>query len=134
LVAATVRPGQVTQPLPPVTASAFPIEPEGTAPANGDGLIPNPQRPLRRLDSGPWLMHRDLLFRQRSTSADVNSWIASNENSITATTVVCLSGTFDDPIHVWSKSSAALLKIVPEPGSAATLDLGEVRSADTKRN
>jgi hypothetical protein len=133
-VAATVTPGQITQPPPPVTASAFPIEPEGTAPADGDGLIPNPQSPSGVPVSAPDSCTVTFSSASGSTSADVNSWIASNENSITATTVVCLSGTFDDPIHVWSKSSAALLEIAPEPGSAATLDLGEVRPADTNPN
>jgi hypothetical protein len=133
-VAATVTPGQITQPPPPVTASAFPIEPEGTAPADGDGLIPNPQSPSGVPVSAPGSCTVTFSSASGSTSADVNSWIASNENSITATTVVCLSGTFDDPIHVWSKSSAALLEIAPEPGSAATLDLGEVRPADTNPN
>lgn len=66
-----------------------------------------------------------------STSATVNTWIASNENAITATTVVCLSGTFTGPVHVWSKSSTALLEIAPAPGASATLDLGEVAAADT---
>jgi hypothetical protein len=133
-VAATVTPGQITQPPPPVTASAFPIEPEGTAPADGDGLIPNPQSPSGVPVSAPGSCTVTFSSASGSTSADVNSWIASNENSITATTVVCLSGTFDDPIHVWSKSSAALLEIAPEPGSAAALDLGEVRPADTNPN
>ncbi|MGD0684224.1 MAG: hypothetical protein ABSA03_03820 [Streptosporangiaceae bacterium] len=134
LAAAAVRPGQVTQPPPPVTASAFPIEPEGTAPADGDGLIPNPQTPSGVPIGAPGSCTLTFSSASGSTSADVNSWIASNENSITATTVVCLSGTFSDPIHVWGKSSAALLEIAPEPGSAATLDLGEVRSADTDPN
>jgi len=134
LAAATARPGQVTQPSPPVTASAFPIEPEGTAPADGDGLIPNPQSPSGVPVGAPGSCTKTFSSASGSTSADVNSWIASNENSITATTVVCLSGTFGDPIHVWSKSSAALLEIAPEPGSAATLDLGEVRPADTNPN
>src|SRR5579859_579991 len=35
----------ITQPAPPVTASAFPLEPAGTPPADGDGLIPNPATP-----------------------------------------------------------------------------------------
>jgi hypothetical protein len=134
LAAAAVRTGQVTQPPPPVTASAFPIEPEGTAPADGDGLIPNPQSPSGVPVGAPGSCTVTFSSASGSTSADVNSWIASNENSITATTVVCLSGTFGDPIHVWSKSSAALLEIAPEPGSAATLDLGKVQSADTNPN
>jgi hypothetical protein len=134
LAAATARPDQVTQPTPPVTASAFKIEPEGTAPADGDGLIPNPQSPSGVPAGAPGSCTVTFSSAGGSTSAEVNAWIASNENSITATTVVCLSGTFDDPIHVWSKSSAALLEIAPEPGSAATLDLGEVRPADTNPN
>jgi hypothetical protein len=134
LAAAAVRPAQVTQPPPPVTASAFPIEPEGTAPADGDGLIPNPQSPSGVPIGAPGSCTVTFSSASGSTSADVNSWIASHENSITATTVACLSGTFHDPIHVWSKSSAALLEIAPEPGSAATLDLGGVRPADTNPN
>jgi hypothetical protein len=133
-VAATARLGQVTQPPPPVTASAFPIEPAGIAPADGDGLIPNPQSPSGVPIGAPGSCTVTFSSAGGSTSADVNSWIASHENSITATTAVCLSGTFDDPIHVWSKSSSALLEIAPEPGSAATLDLGQVRPADTNRN
>ena len=134
VAAATAGPGQVTQPPPPVTASAFPIEPAGTAPADGDGLIPNPQTPSGVPIGAPGSCTVTFSSAGGSTSAGVNSWIASNENSITATTVVCLSGTFSGPIHVWSKSSAALLEIAPEPGSAATLDLGEVRPADTNPN
>jgi len=134
LAAATARPDQVTQPTPPVTASAFPIEPEGTAPADGDGLIPNPQSPSGVPVGAPGSCTVTFSSANGSTSAEVNSWIASHENSVTATTVVCLSGTFGDPIHVWGKSSAALLEIAPEPGSAATLDLGEVQSADTNPN
>jgi hypothetical protein len=68
------------------------------------------------------------------TSATVNAWIASNENSITTPTTVCLSGTFGQPLHVWSKSSTALLELAPEPGQAATLDLGQVQAADTDPN
>jgi hypothetical protein len=134
LAAASARTGQVTQPPPPVTATAFPVEPQGSAPADGDGLIPNPQTPSGVPVGAPSSCTVTFSSAGGSTSADVNSWIASNENSITATTVVCLSGTFGDPIHVWSKSSAALLEIAPEPGSAATLDLGQVQPADTNPN
>lgn len=35
----------VTQPTPPLGASDFPQEPAGQAPADGNGLIPNPQTP-----------------------------------------------------------------------------------------
>jgi hypothetical protein len=131
---ATGTPAQVTQPTPPVTASSFPVEPQGTAPADNDGLIPNPQTPTGAPIGPPASCTVTFASSSGSTSADVNAWIASNENSITATTVVCLSGTFTDPVQVWSKSSTALLEIAPAPGATATLDLGEVQAADTNRN
>jgi hypothetical protein len=128
------RPAQISQPTPPVTASSFPVEPQGTAPADGDGLIPNPQTPTGAPTGPPGSCTVTFSSSSGSTSATVNTWIASNENAITATTVVCLSGTFTDPIHVWSKSSTALLEIAPAPGASATLDLGEVTAADTNPN
>jgi hypothetical protein len=124
----------ITQPAPPVTASSFPIEPAGTAPADGDGLIPNPDTPTGSPIGPPSACTVTFSSASGGTSADVNSWITANENSITSTTVVCLSGTFTSPIHVWSKSSTALLEIAPQPGSAATLDLGTVAAADTNPN
>jgi hypothetical protein len=127
-------PGVITQPPPPITASSFPIEPEGTAPADGDGLIPNPQTPTGAPVGPPSSCSVTFSSASGATSADVNAWITANENSITSTTVVCLAGTFTSPVHVWSKSSTALLEIAPEPGSAATLDLGEVAAADTNPN
>jgi hypothetical protein len=132
--AASSRPAEVSQPTPPVTASSFPMEPQGTAPADGDGLIPNPQTPTGAPAGPPGSCTVTFASESGSTSATVNTWIASNENAITATTVVCLSGTFTDPIHVWSKSSTALLEIAPAPGASATLDLGEVAAADTNPN
>ena len=123
----------ITQPTPPVTASAFPIEPAGTAPADGDGLIPNQATPTGSPIAPPPAC--TVTFNgASSTSADVNSWITANENSITVPTVACLSGTFTGPIHVWSKTSTALLEIAPAPGAAATLDLGAVQAADTNPN
>ncbi len=123
----------ITQPTPPVTASAFPIEPSGTAPADGDGLIPNPATPTGSAIAPP--SSCTVTFDgASSTSADVNSWITANENSITAPTVVCLSGTFTRPVHVWSKTSTALLEIAAAPGATATLDLGKVQPADTNPN
>lgn len=123
----------VTQPTPPVTASSFPIEPAGTAPADGDGLIPNPSTPTGSAIAPPTSC--TVRFHgASSTSADVNSWIAAHQNSIAAPTVVCLSGTFTSPIHVWSKTSTALLEIAPAPGATAALDLGKVRAADTNPN
>jgi hypothetical protein len=132
--ASRAAPDVITQPPPPVTASSFPIEPEGTAPADGDGLIPNPQTPTGAPIGPPSSCTVTFSSASGATSADVNSWITSNENSITSATVVCLSGTFTSPIHVWSKSSTALLEIAPEPGSTATLGLGKVAAADTNPN
>jgi hypothetical protein len=132
--ATSPKPATITQPAPPITANSFPLEPAGQAPADGDKLIPNPQTPTGSPIGPPSSCTVTFSSASGDTSADVNSWITSNENSITTTTVVCLSGTFTSPIHVWSKSSMALLEIAPEPGSSATLDLGTVAAADTNPN
>src|SRR5579871_806801 len=124
----------VTQPTPPVTASAFPLEPAGTPPADGDGLIPNPATPTGAAIAPPSSCTVTFASASGATSATVNSWIAGNENSITTTAVLCLNGTFTGPIQVWSKSSVALLEIAPAPGATATLDLGQVQAADTNPN
>src|SRR5215469_16734247 len=90
----------VPQPTPPVTAQDFPMEPTGTAPSDGDGLIPNPQTPTGSPVAPP--SSCTVTFNgATSTSADVNSWISSNENSLTGLTVLCLTGTFTSPLHVW---------------------------------
>jgi hypothetical protein len=128
------RVNTVAQPAPPVTASAFPLEPAGTPPADGDGLIPNPATPTGSAIAPPSSCTVTFASANGATSATVNSWIAANENSIATTTVLCLSGTFTGPIHVWSKSSTALLEIAPAPGATATLDLGQVQAADTNPN
>ena len=133
--ASAARVRTITQPPPPVTASAFPVEPAGTAPADGDGLIPNPQTPAGSPIGPPGSCTRTFAAAAGgSTSAAVNAWIAANENALTATTVVCLSGTFTTPVHVWSKSSMALLEIAPAPGATATLSLGQVAAGDTNPN
>jgi hypothetical protein len=135
--AAPARPaaGTITQPAPPVTASSFPIEPADAPPADGDGLIPNPRTPTGSPIRPPRSCARTFTASAGgSTSAAVNAWIAANENSITATTVLCLSGTFRTPVRVWSKSSTALLEIAPAPGSSATLKLGKVSASDTNPN
>ncbi len=124
----------LTQPTPSVTASDFPIERQGSAPADGNGLIPNPATPTGSAIAAPTSCTVTFDATTGSTSADVNSWIAGNENSITATTVVCLSGTFTSPIHVWSKYAPALLEIAPAPSATATLDLGQVVAADVNPN
>jgi hypothetical protein len=132
--AAASLPRVVTQPPPPVSASAFPEEAIGTVPSDGDGLIPNPASPSGTPVGPPDSCSVTFTAGGSVTSATVNAWIASNENSIATPTTVCLSGTFGQPLHVWSKSSTALLEIAPEPGETATLDLGPVQAADTDPN
>ncbi len=112
----------ITQPAPPVTASAFGLEPAGVAPTDGDGLIPNPATPAGVAIAPPSSCTVTFASASGATSATVNSWIAANENAITAPAVVCLSGTFTAPVHVWSKSSAALL----DPNAAATLTTSQI--------
>ncbi|HKH87547.1 MAG TPA: hypothetical protein VKA05_01935, partial [Acidimicrobiales bacterium] len=124
----------VTQPAPPVSASDFPIEPEGQTPVDNDGSIPNPVTPTGSPIAAPASCAVTFSSSAGATSATVNAWIAANENTITATTVVCLEGTFTDPLHVWSKTSTALLEVAPAPGQTATLDLGTVQAADTDPN
>ncbi len=126
--------GAVTQPAPPISASAFPMEPAGTAPVDGDGLIPNPATPTGAPVAAPSSCGVTFSSASGATSASVNAWIAANENSLSGPTVLCLSGTFTGPIQVWSKSSTELLEIAPAPGSSATLSLGTVAAADTNQN
>jgi len=129
-----VASGAVTQPVPPVSASAFPIEPAGVVPVDGDGLIPNPATPTGAPIAAPSSCTVTFASASGATSASVNSWIAANENSLSGATVLCLSGVFTGPIQVWGKSSTALLEIAPAPGSSATLSLGTVAAADTNPN
>ena len=126
--------GAVTQPTPPVSASAFPMEPAGVAPVDGDGLIPNPSTPTGVPIAAPSSCTVTFASASGATSASVNSWIAANENALSGPTVLCLSGTFTGPIQVWGKSSTALLEIAPAPGSSATLSLSTVAAADTNPN
>ncbi|MGA2210786.1 MAG: hypothetical protein ABSH30_14240 [Acidimicrobiales bacterium] len=127
-------PHLITQPTPPVSASDFPIEPQGQAPADGDGLIPNPVTPTGSPIGPPSSCTQSFASASGATSATVNAWIAANENTITAPTVLCLAGTFDNPLQIWSKSSTALLEVAPAPGQAAVFDLGTVQAADTNPN
>jgi hypothetical protein len=129
-----VRAQGVTQPTPAVTASDFPMEPEGHAPTDGDGLIPNPVTPTGAPIAAPTSCTVTFASTDGATSATVNTWIADEENTITGLTTICLSGTFNDPLHVWSKTSTALLEVAPIPGGSATLDLGTVQAADTDPN
>ncbi|HEV8065948.1 MAG TPA: hypothetical protein VGP46_13985, partial [Acidimicrobiales bacterium] len=126
-------PGRVAQPTPPVVAADFPMEPAGRAPTDNDGKIPNPSTPTGSAIKAPTTC--TVTFDSKSAgSMTVNAWIKANENTITKATTLCLAGTFDTPVHIWSKSSRALLEIAPAPGQTATLDLGTVNPADTDPN
>jgi hypothetical protein len=124
----------ISQPAPPVSASDFPIEPQGRAPAPGDGRIPNPVTPTGVPIGPPTVCTVTFSSAAGATSATVNAWIAGHENVLTAKATVCLSGVFTDPLHVWSKTSTALLELAPAPGAKATLDLGTVQPVDTDPN
>src|ERR1700722_10621110 len=113
----------VTEPTPTVSAADFPIEPEGQAPSDNDGLIPNPETPTGQVVGTSSPCNVKFVSSAGATSQTLNTWISKNENAITSPTLVCLSGTFTSPIHIWSKASTALLEIAPEPGQTATLDL-----------
>ena|SRR5690242_2829352 len=67
----------ITQPAPPVTASAFPLEPAGTPPADGDGLIPNPATPTGSAIAPPSSCTVTFASASGATSATVNSWITA---------------------------------------------------------
>jgi hypothetical protein len=129
-----VSQSSVVQPQPAVFASDFSIEPTDQAPSDGDGLIPNPATPTGSPVEAPASCTTTFSSSSGANSSMVNSWIAANENTINQTTILCLSGTFTSPIHIWSKSSVPLLEIAPSPGGSATLDLGTVQAADTDPN
>lgn len=124
----------VTQPTPSVSAADFPIEPVDHAPVDGDGRVPNPASPSGVPVQAPGSCAVTISSSLGATSASVNAWIAENENALSTDTVLCLSGVFTEPLHVWSKTSVPLLEIAPAPGTTATLDLGTVSSADTDPN
>jgi len=122
------------QPTPPVRARDFRVERTGRAPRNNDHLIPNPKTPTGGRIRGPRSCSVTFAASAGASSGTVNSWIASHQNSIRRTTVLCLSGVFTSPLHVWSKTSTALLEIAPEPHSSAELDLGTVSQSDVNPN
>jgi hypothetical protein len=135
LTAAAASAGDtITQPRPPVTAAAFRLEPAGVVPADGDGLIPNPATPDGTPVAAPAACTVTFRSAAGASSAAVNAWITAHQNKLSATTVVCLAGTFTRPLHVWGKTTAALLEIAPAPGARAVLDLGTVRPADVDPN
>jgi hypothetical protein len=131
---AYLLPHVITQPTPPVSAGDFAIEPQGRAPVDGDGFIPNPVTPAGSPIGPPTSCTHSFASASGATSATVNAWIAANENTITAPTVLCLAGTFDNPLQIWSKTTTALLEVAPTPGQTATFDLATVQAADTNPN
>jgi hypothetical protein len=131
---AAVKTATIAQPAPPVRASSFPEEAVGATPVDGDGLIPNPQTPTGVTPGPP--SHCTVTFASAggATSATVNAWLSANQNVLGGPTVVCLAGTFHQPLHVWNKTSIAMLEMAPEPGQSATLDLGQVTPGDVDPN
>jgi hypothetical protein len=122
------------QPAPAVSATSFPLEPTGHAPVDGDGLIPNPLTPTGSAVAPPATCSIKFSSASGATSATVNAWIQSHDNGITRSTVVCLMGTFGQPLHIWGKTSTALLEVAPAPDSSATFDLGTATAADADPN
>jgi hypothetical protein len=118
---------------PPVTASDFPIEPQGAAPADNDGLVPNAATPDGRALGVLPRCSRTFDAAAGASSTTVNAVIAHVENRMRAPMVLCLAGTFRKPIRVWGKYSTELLTIAAAPGRAARLRLGAVRSSDVSR-
>lgn len=101
---------------------------------NGNGLIPNPATPTGEPIGPPPSCNVTFDSSHGATSNTVNEWVALHENAITRETVVCLSGVFRDPLHVWSKTTAALIEIAPAPHSSARLGLGSVSARDVETN
>ena len=115
-------------------ASDFHIEAKRNLPVDNDGLIPNPATPTGSPVAPPSRCTVTFASASGATSAEVNGWISTHENEITSPTVVCLSGDFAQPLHIWSKTTKALLEVAPSPGHSARFDLGTVQAADTNRN
>lgn len=124
----------VPQPAPPVSARDFRMEPKWRAPEDNDNLIPNPATPTGSAIAPPSSCSILFSSSRGATSTTVNRWIALRENTIRARTVLCLSGVFRNPLHIWSKTTPALLEVAPAPGRRATFDLGKVSAADTNPN
>ena len=108
--------------------------PAGVVPSDGDHLIPNPATPTGRPVGPPSSCTVTFSAAAGASSSTVNSWISAHQNALVTSTTMCLSGTFSSPIHVWGKSSKALLEIAPVPGAVATLRLGSARPADIDPN
>jgi hypothetical protein len=127
-------PPAVAEPTPPVSSSDFVIEPTGRAPVDNDGLIPNPLTPTGARIGPPKACTVTFASAHGTTSATVNSWVSGHQDSIRAATVVCLAGVFTSPLHIWDKTSTALLELGPAPGAHATLDLGVANGGDVNSN
>ncbi len=117
-----------------MSAKDFPLDKVGVAPASDDGRIPNPLTPTGSVLGPPRTCNVAFKSAAGATSSGVNRWIAAHENTIRQKTVVCLSGTFTSPVHVWGKHAPALLELARAPGASATLDLGEVGAAAADPN
>ncbi|HXY43336.1 MAG TPA: hypothetical protein VEH29_04050 [Acidimicrobiales bacterium] len=124
----------ISQPVPPVSARDFRFEPKGAVLRDDNGLIPNPTTPIGSPIAPPSACSVTFAAAHGASSAAVNSWIASHENSIRSETVVCLSGVFRRPLHIWSKTTTALLEVAPAPHATASFDLGSVQAGDTNPN
>ena len=124
----------LSEPTPPVTARAFPIEASGVVPSDGDGRIPNPATP----DGAPWRQAppctTTVTAGPAGGSAAVNRLVAATENRMTRSLAICLAGTFRSPLKIWGKYSPALLTIEPAPRAFATLAVGAVQASDVSPN
>jgi hypothetical protein len=117
-----------------VSARDFPVEPADRAPADGDGKIPSAVTPAGARIAAPRRCTVRFSGGAGRPATAVNSWISAHQNKLTARAVVCLAGTFTTPVHVWGKTSTALLELAPAPGARAVLRLGTVTPADVDPN
>ena len=124
----------VVAPSPPVDAADFPVAPRGAALADGTALIPNPASPLGSLAVRSARCDRTFDATKGATAAQVDALVAKVENRLTSRYVVCLAGTFTEPIHVDGKYSAALLTVQPAPGRTAAFHLGTATAGEADPN
>lgn len=123
-----------TEPVPPVVAADFPTEALGVAPLPGDGRIPNPSTPTGvPIGSAPACSQTVVAGADHSSSA-VNRLISGLQDRIVRADVVCLSGTFHQPIHIWGKADPALLVIEALPGGEAVVSPGQALASAVNPN
>lgn len=120
-------------PLPPITSSAFHVEPRGVTPRDGDRRIPNPATPTGGATAAG-ACTETFIASSHVTAETVNAAIAALENRMTHPATVCLAGTFRQPIHVWGKYTPALLTLAPLPHHFAALVLGAVAGSAVDGN